>query len=176
MFRLGAVRVLFVPEGDLWHQDLMMGEAEVGEDRKSRLVRFLTMCLKESTDAFGMRPDREGFVSLMDLMGAILDEPDFSWVTVKDVEAAVDSSKPRIFEIRGRKIRVLGAGRGGESQAKRRRRRPRKQKPRSDAGAKQAHRKAAGEQQASSEQPAKKKKRRRRRRKKKPQTDQPKPH
>ncbi len=153
----------------------MMGEAEVGEGRKHRLVRFLTMCLKESTDAFGMRPDREGYVSLMDLMGAILDEPDFSWVTVRDVEAAVESSKPRIFEIRGTRIRVLGAGRGGDVKTKRRRRRPGRQKPGPDAGAKQAHRQAAGEQQAPADKPAKKK-RRRRRRKKKPQADQPKPH
>ncbi|MBW2262310.1 MAG: RNA 2'-phosphotransferase [Deltaproteobacteria bacterium] len=154
----------------------MMGEAEVGEDRKTRLLRFLIMCLKERADAFGMRPDREGYVSLMDLMGAILDEPDFSWVTVNDVEAAVESSKPRIFEIRGRRIRVLGAGRGGDGKSRRRRRKPRKQKPRPEAGTQQAHGNAAGGQQASSDQPAGKKKRRRRRRKKKPQADQPKPH
>ena len=154
----------------------MMGEAEVGEDRNNRLVRFLTMCLKERSDAFGMRPDREGYVSLMDLMGAILDEPDFSWVTVKDVEAAVESSRPRLFEIRGRRIRVLGADRGGDAKAKKRRRRPRKKKPGPDAAAKKAHRQTAGGQKESTDGPAKKKKRRRRRRKKKPASDQPKPH
>jgi RNA:NAD 2'-phosphotransferase (TPT1/KptA family) len=150
----------------------MMGEAEVGEDRKDRLVRFLTMCLKERADAFGMRPDREGFISLMDLMGAILDEPDFSWVTVKDVEAAVESSTPRLFEIRGRKIRVLGGSRRRDGKAKRRRRT--RKKPRTEAGS------GAGrpgtEQKASGDQPARKKKRRRRRRKKKPQADQAKSH
>jgi len=150
----------------------MMGEAEVGEDRKARLVRFLTMCLKERADAFGMRPDREGFVSLMDLMGAILDEPDFSWVTVKDVEAAVEFSTPRVFEIRGRKIRVLGATAGRDGKSKRRRR-TRKKKPRAEASA--GAERPVAEQGASGDQPARKK-RRRRRRKRKPQADQPKSH
>ncbi len=86
----------------------MVGDGMVENGRLPRLVMFLTMALRDRPDGFGIRPDRGGFVSLMDLMGVILDEPDFSWVTVKDVEAAVQSGQPPLFEISGTRIRVLG--------------------------------------------------------------------
>lgn len=102
--------------------------------RIRRLVKFLTMALRDRPDGFGIRPDRQGYVPLMDLMGVILDERDFSWVTMKDVEAAVGSSRPPLFEISGTRIRVrtnAKGGKGGEGRGRSRssRRRRRKRKP-----------------------------------------------
>lgn len=139
----------------------MLGEPAGGDDRIRKLVRFLTMALKDRPGDFGIRPERDGTIRLMDLMGVILDEPDFSWVTMQDVEEAVKATRPPLFEISGRKIRALGGSGGGSG--RRRRRRP---KAKTDGGP----RKPQAEAKSAEAKP--KKKRRRRRRKKKPQPGQ----
>lgn len=107
--------------------------------RIGSLARFLSMALKERPRDFGIRVDRRGEVALMDLMGVILEEPDFSWVTVKDVEEAVSTTKPPVFEIHGTSIRVVGArtsapGQGEKKRSGSSRRRRRRRKPRSGQG------------------------------------------
>jgi len=97
-----------------------MGEADPGEDRKRLLARFLTMALRERADEFGIKPDREGYVHLMDLMGVILDEPDLAWVTVKDVGEAV-ASMSSLFEISGSRIRAVERRAPAASRPRRRR-------------------------------------------------------
>lgn len=105
----------------------------VENGRLAQLVSFLSMALRDRPGDFDLRPDRNGLVSLMDLMGVILDEPDFSWVTMRDVDAAVRATDPPLFEISGTSISLVGsrrAGRGrteqGQSPSKRKRRRKRK--------------------------------------------------
>jgi RNA:NAD 2'-phosphotransferase (TPT1/KptA family) len=140
----------------------MMGEAQGDDSRKQRLLKFLGMALGERRGAFGIRPDREGYVPLMDLMGAILDEPDFSWVTLKDVEEAVGSTRPPGFEIRGGRIRPVGQG--GAAPARRSRRR-RKVKAKEPAPPVQTRTAAQAPNSAAGDPPHAKKRRRRRRRK-----------
>jgi len=127
------------------------------------------MALLDRPDGFGLRPDRAGWVSLMDLMGAILDEPDFSWVTVEDVEQVVGSEKPRRFEIAGTRIRPIGAGgaeRRSSGQRSRRKKKPRTGSGTSGAAKSQGSRKADAEGAGGTA--SRSRRRRRRSRRKKP--------
>ena len=111
-------------------------------------------------DGFGIRPDREGYVHLMDLMGAILDEPDLAWVTVKDVGEAV-ASMPSLFEISGSRIRAIARSQASMSRGRLRRNRGGPPAVQPSAQAPTAEAKAGD---AGAEQPHRKRRRRRRRR------------
>ena len=80
--------------------------------RQQKLSRFLSLLLRHRPTRFPIRLDDEGFADLGEVLEMVQALPNFRWVTLDDIEAVVEQSGPRRFEIvaaggRTRRIRAL---------------------------------------------------------------------
>jgi len=69
------------------------------------LNRLLNYILGNRPDEFGLVPDKEGYISLKELLRAINEEPNMAYVRESHIREVLFDNRDGIFEIPGKKIR-----------------------------------------------------------------------
>jgi putative RNA 2'-phosphotransferase len=71
-----------------------------------KLSKLMSVALRHDPAGFNLRLDENGWVTLEDLVTAIVDRPGWEWVRIEHIRAVVDTSDKRRFEINGPMIRA----------------------------------------------------------------------
>ncbi|MFC1839680.1 RNA 2'-phosphotransferase [Thermodesulfobacteriota bacterium] len=75
------------------------------------LSRFMTYILGHNPDEFGLVPDRDGFITFKELLWALHEEPDWSYVRQSSINEVLLSEDRVSFEVKDKSIRSLAGNR-----------------------------------------------------------------
>jgi len=70
------------------------------ERKLEMLSKFLSLLLRHKPEIFDLQMDKEGFVSVDELVGKIRTRKNFSWVTPRDIMSLIKSDAKNRFELR----------------------------------------------------------------------------